>query len=211
MPTLAACILARDAAHLLPGAIESVLGHVDKVLVYVDDRTQDGTIAWLESQHEARQKGLTYALNHFDVSDGFSGSYNRAQSIAATDWVLHLDCDERLDVDQVGVLRSLCVKGEKEGTDCWGLSRYNWFDWSRKQFNKPTWPDIQWRLFNRRTSLRWRVHSAIVGSRRNVAVPPETLAIHHFNHATRSQADWDKTNALYAELMSMDLAEGRIP
>lgn len=222
---LSCVILAKDADHCIQNAVDSVVGHVDKVFIYIDSRSAPmrmtltfDTRGRALDQADLRAVGwvgeptvFTSAINHFDDATGYSGAYNRARDLAGGDWHFLLDADETLDPHHAAVLRKLCHQGDRDRIDAWGFSRYNWHDLARTSYSEAAFPDVQWRLLKAHVRFKWRVHSALVGAANAQEVNKGECAINHFNLAYRTQADWDAVNEVYDRLMALDLAEGRIP
>ena len=208
---LAACILAHNAVRWLPDAIASVLGHVDRVHVSVDDRTDDGTLDWLASQAWLARAGLMYATYTFQdatVWDGFSGAYNHAMDVAGGDWSFLLDADETIDPGHAGALRGLVAQADAVGVDCLALARYNWYDLARTNLRAEWFPDYQSRLLKRGVRCIKRVHSQIHGAKVITRVDLKVAALHHFNLAYRDAEAWVPVNVLYDRLAAMDKADG---
>jgi glycosyltransferase involved in cell wall biosynthesis len=85
-PRLTALIVARDEEANLPGCLDS-LGFADEVVVVVDARTRDATLAI------ARDRAARARLRPFD---DFARQRNAALAMATGDWVLAIDADERV-------------------------------------------------------------------------------------------------------------------
>lgn len=81
------CMIVRDEAAELPGALESARAAVDEIVV-LDTGSRDAT-AKLAEELGARVASAAW-------SDDFAAARNRALELARGDWVLVLDADERL-------------------------------------------------------------------------------------------------------------------
>lgn len=96
MTTIAALITARDAASTLPDLIGSLAGHVDHVVVGVDERTADQT----------REVAASLGAIVFDVSlvrdgvmdfaQGRNQTLNGARERISFDWFIWIDSDDVL-------------------------------------------------------------------------------------------------------------------
>jgi tetratricopeptide (TPR) repeat protein len=87
MGTISLCVIAKDEENMLPDLLTSVKGAVDEI-VFVDTGSQDATV------EIARAAGAR--VFHHAWQDDFSAARNAALAQAKGDWVLVLDCDERL-------------------------------------------------------------------------------------------------------------------
>jgi glycosyltransferase involved in cell wall biosynthesis len=84
---LSVAIIARDEERHLAGALESVRGLADEVLLLLDSRTTDRSAA-IGQTAGARVLAEPWR--------GFPAQRNRALDLCAGDWVLFLDADERV-------------------------------------------------------------------------------------------------------------------
>ena len=87
MHMLSVAIIARDEEQYLPGALESVRGLADEILLLLDSRTQDRSAAI------GRAAGARVLIEPWR---GFPAQRNRALGLCSGDWVLFLDADERV-------------------------------------------------------------------------------------------------------------------
>jgi glycosyltransferase involved in cell wall biosynthesis len=86
-PLLSACFIVRDEERFLPGALDSIAGVADEIVV-VDTGSTDATVA-IASARGAR-------IVHHAWQDDFGAARNAAQPHACGAWLLWLDADERL-------------------------------------------------------------------------------------------------------------------
>ena len=96
MIRLSLCVIAKDEASMLPGLLASVEGVVDEI-VLVDTGSSDATA------QIARDAGAV-VVDH-PWRDDFADARNRALAESSGNWILVLDCDERL---APGAGRVLC-------------------------------------------------------------------------------------------------------
>jgi hypothetical protein len=87
MPTIALCLIAKNESAMIGDCLASVKAAVDQMVV-VDTGSNDNTIA-IAQAHGAD-------VVHFEWCDDFSAARNAALPHVRCDWVLILDCDERL-------------------------------------------------------------------------------------------------------------------
>jgi hypothetical protein len=84
--SLTACVIARDEEERLPACLEN-LGFCDEVVVVVDSRSRDRTLAI------AREAGARVVENPWP---GFAAQRNVALDQARGEWVFEVDADERV-------------------------------------------------------------------------------------------------------------------
>ncbi|MFN3198000.1 MAG: glycosyltransferase [Bradymonadia bacterium] len=101
-PTLAVCMIAKDEAEFIAGAIESVQGVADEIIV-VDTGSTDDTVAICEA--------LGVKVGYYPWDGSFSTARNASLDMAESDWILCLDCDERLAPESRSVLKSILEAG----------------------------------------------------------------------------------------------------
>lgn len=140
MPKISACIISFNEERKIEDCLKSLLPVVDEIIV-VDSLSTDKTveIAGKYTDKIFNQK----FLGHIEQK-------NLAVEKAGNDWILSLDCDERLSEQLQQSI--LSVKNSLENADAYSMSRktfyvYRWLEhcW---------YPDIKTRLFNRNTA-RW--------------------------------------------------------
>ena len=85
--SLSAVLIAKDEERDLPGALESLKGLADEIVVMINADSRDGTEAL------SRRAGARVAVRAFD---NYAGQRNAALALAAQRWALWLDCDERV-------------------------------------------------------------------------------------------------------------------
>src|SRR5215471_7198438 len=86
--TLSLCAIAWNEERFLPALLDSVHGLVDELVIGIDSRTTDDTLGIAQSA------GARVFI--FDWHDSFAEPLNLAIDRARTDWILRLDCVERL-------------------------------------------------------------------------------------------------------------------
>jgi hypothetical protein len=100
------CLIARDEEELLPDCLASVREEVDEI-VLVDTGSRDSTAEL------ARSLGARVYQHRW--RDDFAAARNAALDRATGDWILVLDCDERLDAASRGMVRRAVSSGTAEG------------------------------------------------------------------------------------------------
>ena len=146
---LSVVIITKDEAENIAGALESVRWAED--IVVVDSGSRDATV---EIAKRYTDRVTTRAW------EGYGAQKNHATGLAAHDWVLSLDADERVSPELAAEIRALMLsappmQGYRIPRTTWYLGR-----WIRST----TWyPDWQLRLYDRRAA-RWNtrhVHESV--------------------------------------------------
>lgn len=146
---LTVTVITRNEAANLEGALESVKW-ADEIVV-VDSRSSDNTVE-IAKRHATRVETHDWA--------GYSAQRNYAAEIAANDWILALDADERVPPSLAAEIQHIMQKGPAApGYRMPRVSFYlgRWIkgtDW---------YPDYQLRLYNRRVGQfnARRVHESV--------------------------------------------------
>lgn len=140
MPLISACIIAYNEEKKIAACLESLKDVADEVIV-VDSCSTDAT----------RAIALKYTSRVIEQPFlGYIEQKNFAVEQAGNDWILALDCDERLSpVLRKSILRFKDAAGEKDG---YRVSRKTFYIY--RWLNHCWYPDRKVRLFNRRQA-RW--------------------------------------------------------
>ena len=150
MPKLSVVIITKDEAANISAALDSVRWVDD--LVVVDAGSTDDTVAIAKRYTD---RVVTHAW------EGYGAQKNYATTIAAHDWVLSLDADERVSGALASEIQALLDAGPAQpGYRIPRVTHYlgRWIrstDW---------YPDHQLRLYDRRVA-RWnsrRVHESVI-------------------------------------------------
>lgn len=104
MPSVSAIILARDSERTISRCIESLKGAVDQIVV-VDTGSTDDTVNIAKS--------LGARVYHFEWIDNFAAARNFGDSLATTEWVIHVDSDEVLHSEDKAKIRKFCSMHQK--------------------------------------------------------------------------------------------------
>lgn len=97
-PRLSVCMIVKDEAEFIAGALASVEGLADEVIL-VDTGSQDDTVA-LARAAKAR-------IFEFEWIGDFSAARNASLSHATGDWILVLDADERVTAASHSMIRAV--------------------------------------------------------------------------------------------------------
>jgi len=181
-----ATVITLNEERNLEDALQS-LAWVDEIVV-VDSGSTDATID-IARRHGARVETRAWG--------GYGAQKNHAASIAAHDWILSVDADERVPPELAAEIRALLERvpdrrGYRVPRVTWYLGRWiRGTDW---------YPDYQLRLYDRRAAA-WngrRVHESVA-----LTEPAGRLThdLHHFAYRDLSHhlATIDRYTTLAAE------------
>jgi len=178
-------MIARDEEGMLPDCLESVRGEVDEIIL-VDTGSRDGTAELARS--------LGARVFSFRWRQDFAAARNASLERAAGDWILMLDCDERLDPASRGLLRQAASSGRQDG-------------YLVHLVNLPAGAErwLALRLFRNRPGVRYqgRIHEQL---RFTGSVAPCDATIHHLGYQPGVIAERDK-RARNKELVEAACAE----
>ncbi|UCB53855.1 MAG: glycosyltransferase family 2 protein [Thiotrichales bacterium] len=140
MPKISACIISYNEEKKIEDCLRSLLPVVDEI-VLIDSLSTDRTleIAGKYTDNIFKQP----FLGHIEQK-------NLAVEKATHDWILSLDCDERLSERLQQSI--LAVKDRLDNADAYCMSRKTFYIY--RWLNHCWYPDIKTRLFNRGSS-RW--------------------------------------------------------
>ena len=195
MPKVTATLITRNESANIEAALASVRW-ADEIVV-VDSESTDDTVSLARTFTDRVE---------IRPWPGYSAQKNYAASIAANDWILSLDADERVTPELAAEIQSLlAAEPDKRGYRIPRISHYlgKWIrgtDW---------YPDYQLRLYDRRAGT-WNgrhVHESVA-----LGEEPGQLRhdIQHFPYRDISDhlATIDRYTTLAAEQMR---ADGRVP
>lgn len=140
MAKISACIISYNEQDKIEDCLKSLQPVVDEIIV-LDSLSTDNTI-------KIAEKYADHIVSHEFL--GHIEQKNLAISNASHDWILSLDCDERL----TGELQQsiLAVKDKLEQADAYCMPRKTFYIY--RWLNHCWYPDIKTRLFNKNTA-RW--------------------------------------------------------
>jgi tetratricopeptide (TPR) repeat protein len=195
--TISLCMIVKDEEAMIGRCLEAARGAVDEIVV-VDTGSTDRTVEIAES-HGAR------VLHH--VWDGdFSAARNASFEAATGDWVMYLDADEVLVVDDVERLRALAGRTWREAFFVTEINHTGDLE------DGTAITHDAMRLFRNRPEYRFegRIHEQIAQCL--PAYLPErqertTVRVEHYGYLGTVRDDKDKTNR-NLELLERQVAEG---
>lgn len=135
MPKISACIISYNEEKKIEDCLRSLDGVADEIIV-VDSLSGDAT----------RDIARNYTDRIFEQAFlGHVEQKNLAVSKASHDWILSLDCDERLsDELKAGIL---AIKDALDKTDAYRMARKTFYVY--RWLNHCWYPDKKVRLFNK--------------------------------------------------------------
>ncbi len=162
-------VITYNEEEQLGDALRSAAGVADEIVV-LDSFSQDGT------RRVAEDHGARFVQRRFD---DYGAQKNAALALAANDWVLNLDADERLSPDLRAAL--LRLKEAPEPTVAGFLVCRRSFYLGRWIRHSGWYPDRKLRLF-RRSRARWagRIHERLELDGPSAPLPGEIL---HYTYA----------------------------
>lgn len=192
---ISACIIGLNEEQNIHDCLQSLKGIADEI-IYVDSHSSDRTVPIV--------KKFTKKI-FFRKFDNYVAQKNFAASKAKHDWILNLDCDERLsDELRASILALKKSTPEKTGYKFNRLTYYIY----RFIRHSGWYPDDKVRLYDRRES-QWqgdKVHEII-------NTPPQNTGKLHgdlLHYSFRSIDDHLKTIRNYSELAAQAMyARGR--
>ena len=131
---------------------------VDEIVI-VDSGSNDKTVE-LASLYADKIKIIKFTGH-------YSNQANRAIELASMDWVLLMDCDEKLEEKSLSNLKNLITQ---DNYDCYSFPRKNYIDGNQ---DKKHYPDYQERLFRSYCRRVRPVHGEVVGYKKRLELPCE--------------------------------------
>jgi len=139
MPTIGVVAISRNEETDLPLFLEHLLPWVDEIVI-VDDGSTDGTKGIIKNAGP-KVRLIEQVMNK---DFGFAGQRNRGIQEASSDWLLHMDIDERVTPELAGEIISAI---QEDRYDAYRYRRLNFFlhrpmrgggfqDWNNPQLAK---------------------------------------------------------------------------
>lgn len=169
MAKISACIISYNEEDKIEDCLKSLQGIADEIIV-VDSLSTDRTkeIAEIYTDKIYDQEFL-----------GHVEQKNLAVSKASHDWILSLDCDERLTPELVSSI--LKIKDNLEQADAYRMARKTFYVY--RWLNHCWYPDYKVRLFNKNTA-KWggvNPHDRIEVSGDNIVTLDGDILHYSFN------------------------------
>lgn len=189
MAKISACIISFNEEKKIEDCLKSLVNIADEIIV-VDSNSTDNTL------NIARKYTDKIILQDFL---GFIEQKNFAIEQAEHDWILSLDCDERLSPELQAAIVS--IKTNIENADAYRMPRKTFYIY--RWLNHCWYPDFKIRLFNKSTAY-WggtNPHDHIVCSGNNI----KTLHGDIYHYSFDSISDHLKTIDKFTEIGAKEL------
>lgn len=157
MAKISACIISFNEEKKIEDCLKSLAGIVDEIIV-VDSNSSDTTVN-IAKKYEARVINQEFL--------GYIEQKNFAVQQASYDWILSLDCDERLSPELQKAI--LAIKENVEQFDAYKMPRKTFYVY--RWLNHCWYPDLKTRLFNKHTA-HWggtNPHDHIITTGENIS------------------------------------------
>jgi len=186
---ISACIISFNEEKKIEDCLKSIAGVVDEIIV-VDSGSTDKTIDIA--------KKYTDKIYHHDF-EGFVKQKNFTLTKASHDWILNLDCDERLSEElKKSILR---IKEAPAEYDAYKMPVRTFYIY--RWLNHCWYPGYKVRLFNKQKA-EWaglNIHEKVVLSSGKTGI----LSGDILHYSIESLSDHLKTINIYSELSAKDI------
>lgn len=187
MTKISACIISFNEEQKIEDCLKSLQSVVDEIII-VDSLSSDNTLKIAEKYTDKifHQK----FLGHIEQK-------NLAVSKAENDWILSLDCDERLTPELQQSI--LAVKNNPGAADAWCMHRKTFYVY--RWLNHCWYPDTKTRLFNKHTA-HWggtNPHDRIITQGRNIRLLKGDIQHYSFSSISEHLKTIDKFTEIGAD------------
>ncbi len=152
MPKISACIISFNEEKKIEDCLKSLQGVVDEIII-VDSNSTDKTV-------EIAKKYTNKIFLH-DFK-GYGKQKNLATAKASNNWIISLDCDERLSTELQATIKT--IKNNLNDNTVYSMARKTFYIY--RWLNHCWYPDRKIRLFNK-SKTRWldnNVHESVDAS-----------------------------------------------
>lgn len=186
-PSISLCMIVKNEEEYLPKCLSSVMRVVDEIII-VDTGSNDQTAAIAEA--------FGAKVIHMPWENSFAAARNRGLEEATGDWILWLDADEEMNVDEADKLKELLTRDAIREQQIEGIQFLfvNHLEGGGVEHLRLL------RMVRNRPEYRFegRVHEQIVPRmlRTNpyLKVGEVEIHIHHYGNLTRNIVRQDKIN-----------------
>ncbi|HEX5635869.1 MAG TPA: glycosyltransferase family 2 protein [Gammaproteobacteria bacterium] len=187
MPKISACIISFNEEKKIEDCLKSLQPVVDEIII-VDSLSTDNTLA-IAGKYTDRIFHQKF-LGHIEQK-------NLAVSKAEHDWVLSLDCDERLTPELQQSI--LAIKNNLEAADAYCMHRKTFYVY--RWLNHCWYPDTKTRLFNKNTA-HWggtNPHDRIITRGKNIRLLKGDIQHYSFSSISEHLKTIDKFTEIGAD------------
>jgi len=189
MAKISACIISFNEEKKIEDCLKSLLPVVDEIII-IDSNSTDKTL------NIAKKYTDKIFLHDFQ---GYGKQKNLATDKATNNWVISLDCDERLSTELQSSIKN--IKNNLDDNSVYGMARKTFYIY--RWLNHCWYPDRKIRLFNK-SKTRWLdndVHESVDTS--NMQTISLTGDILHYSF--NSLSDHLKTIDSFTEIGANEL------
>jgi len=187
MAKISACIISFNEEKKIEDCLKSLLDIADEIIV-IDSNSSDNTV---EIAKRYTDKVITQDFL------GYIEQKNFAIQHSSHDWILSLDCDERLSPELQESL--LAIKHNISQADAYKMPRKTFYVY--RWLNHCWYPDIKTRLFNKNTA-HWggtNPHDHIISNGDNIKLLDGDLYHYSFDSISDHLQTIDKFTEIGAE------------
>ncbi len=195
MEKISACIISFNEEKKIEDCLKSLAGIADEIIV-VDSNSSDNTVSI------AKKYADKVILQDFL---GYIEQKNFAIEQASHDWILSLDCDERLSPQLQQSI--IAIKDTINRADAWKMPRKTFYVY--RWLNHCWYPDLKTRLFNK-TTAHWggtNPHDHIITEGNNIRQLDGDL----YHYSFDSISDHLKTIDKFTEIGAQELIKNNKP
>lgn len=210
--SITACILVKDEPELLKGCLEHLKEYISEFIIIdssFNSKCKDVAL-------DFRAQVISFNHIHPEKINSYSESLKRNLYLdaAKTDWVLTLDCDERIHSNDLKKINTLIEKYQSQKEILgFTLSRYEYIGEGKWAFNRQI-P----RLIRNDSEIRYNnvnIHTSILPSVKRLGgvIIDSGIAIHHFDNLIYNRAAKKRRvyrNELHKELLREELTEAEL-
>lgn len=196
-PSLAAVAICKNEERNLPGFLANLSGLVDEIVI-VDDQSTD------RSAEISRASGemVTYVSHAMTEEGGFAGQRNRGIEASTADWLLHMDCDERVSPELASEIRSVLAGSQLNAFRYRRLNHFlnrpmrhgGWAGWNQPQLAR-----------RGRHHFEGRLHEVTVVDGGDASTGQLSAYMYHLNEG--SFAERLEKSAKYVDMTAIALIE----
>jgi glycosyltransferase involved in cell wall biosynthesis len=127
IPGIAVSAICKNEAHIIGEFIQQLIDWVEEIII-VDDSSEDQTAQIIKEYQSKFPDKITYHLFQKSEKQYLSHLRNFGISLCRSNWILHMDIDERISKEFYLELRSIFLEGNSlEAYDAFRFKRLNYF------------------------------------------------------------------------------------